>query len=49
VSLARRTWDFLKVRKRYWLLPAALIVVAMTAFIALTDISIGVPYIYNLF
>ncbi len=41
-----RAWDFLKVRKRYWLVPPLVIIFAIAAFVALTDVSIGVDHIY---
>ena len=41
--------EFLKVRKRYWLLPILLILGLISALIILTESSAIAPFIYTLF
>ena len=42
-----RAWDFLKVRKRYWLLPMAL-VIALFALLALLSVGSEGNFVYTL-
>ena len=42
-------WDFLKVRKKYWLMPILLVLVMFGALIILTQGSVISPFIYTLF
>ena len=42
-------WEFLKVRKRYWLLPIALVLILLGALIVFTESSAVAPFIYALF
>ena len=42
-------WDFLKVRKKWWLGPIILILVMMSLLIILTEGSAVAPFIYTLF
>jgi len=48
-SLIREFWDFLKVRKRYWLLPIFLVLGLLSALIIFTEGSAVAPFIYALF
>lgn len=48
-GLMRETWAFLRVRKRWWLLPVMLILAAMATFIVFAESSVAVPFIYTLF
>jgi hypothetical protein len=41
--------EFLKVRKRYWLLPIVLVLVLLGALIVFTETSALAPFIYALF
>jgi len=49
LSLMREFWDFLKVRKRYWLLPIFLVLGLPSALIIFTEGSAVAPFIYALF
>ena len=49
LDLAKDIWDFLKVRKKYWLAPLIITVVAMGALIFLTQGSVVAPFIYTIF
>ncbi len=42
-------WGFLKVRKRYWLLPIVLLLVMLGTLIVLTTGSALAPFVYTLF
>ena len=42
-------WEFLKFRKRYWLLPIFLILLFLGALIVFTESSAVAPFIYMLF
>ncbi|MBF0523324.1 MAG: hypothetical protein HQL24_09755 [Candidatus Omnitrophica bacterium] len=49
LSILKELWDFLKVRKRYWLLPIVIILVLLSLLIVLTQGSALSPFIYTLF
>lgn len=42
-------WDFLKVRKKYWLLPILIVLVLFGALIVLTQGTAIAPFIYTIF
>jgi len=42
-------WGFLKVRKKFWLLPIILVLLLFGALIVLTSGSAIAPFIYTLF
>jgi len=42
-------WDFLKVRKKYWLLPILIVLVLFGALIILTQGTAIAPFIYTIF
>ena len=42
-------WDFVKVRKKYWLLPVFFVLVMFGALIALTQGTLFAPLIYTIF
>ncbi len=48
-SIIRELWEFLKMRKRYWLLPIIFMLLLLSAFILFTESSIIAPFIYSLF
>ena len=49
VELIKDIWDFLKVRKKYWLAPLILTIVLLGALLFLTEGSIVAPFIYSIF
>lgn len=49
ISFLGEFWDFLKVRKKFWLLPIILTVVALGALIFLAQGSAVAPFVYTLF
>lgn len=48
-GLAKEFWDFLKHRKKYWLLPLVVLLVALGLLIVLSSNSAAAPFIYSLF
>ena len=48
-ELVRDIWDFLKVRKKYWLAPLIVTIVLMGALIVFTQGSVIAPFIYSIF
>ncbi len=49
LDLIKDIWDFLKVRKKYWLAPLILTIVLMGALIVVTQGSVVAPFIYSIF
>ena len=48
-SIISEFWEFLKIRKRYWLLPIVLVLFLLSALIVFTESSAVAPFIYALF
>ena len=42
-------WEFLKVRKKYWLMPILIVLVLFAALILLSQGSAVAPFIYTIF
>ena len=42
-------WDFLKTRKKWWLLPIMFFLILLGALLVLTEGSAVAPFIYTLF
>jgi len=42
-------WSFMKERKKFWLLPIVVVLVALSGLIVLTSGSVVAPFIYTLF
>ena len=42
-------WDFIKVRKKYWLLPILIVLVLFGALIVLSQGTAVAPFIYTIF
>ncbi|MEF9426751.1 MAG: DUF5989 family protein [Candidatus Mariimomonas ferrooxydans] len=49
LSIVREFWEFLKVRKKWWLAPIILFLILLGALIILTEGSALSPFIYTLF
>jgi hypothetical protein len=49
LRILREFWEFLKVRKRWWLLPIAVILAALGILLATSANSPLAPFIYSLF
>ena len=48
-DLAKDIWDFLRVRKKYWLAPLIITIILMGALIVFTQGSVVAPLIYTVF
>ena len=49
MDFIREFWEFLKVRKKYWLLPILLVLVLFGGLIVLSQGSAVAPFIYTIF
>ncbi len=49
IQFLKEFWDFLKVRKKYWLFPILIVLVLFGALIALTKGTAVAPFIYTIF
>tara|TARA_X000000368_G_C22394769_1_gene434856 strand:+ start:168 stop:317 length:150 start_codon:yes stop_codon:yes gene_type:complete len=49
MSFLKEFWYFLRVRKKYWLLPIILVLVLFGGLIILSQGSAVAPFIYTLF
>ena len=49
MSFIKEVWEFLKVRKKYWLLPILFVLVIFGGLIVLTQGSVFAPLIYTMF
>ncbi len=48
-DLLKDVWDFLKIRKKYWLAPLIISLIAMGALLVFTQGSVIAPFIYSIF
>ena len=48
-DLAKDIWDFLRVRKKYWLAPLIITIVLMGTLIFISQGSVIAPFIYSIF
>lgn len=49
LELFKDIWDFLRVRKKYWLAPLIITIVLMGSLIIFTQGSVVAPFIYSIF
>lgn len=49
MSLFRELWEFMRVRKKFWLLPIIVIMVLLGGLLVLAQGSAIAPFIYTLF
>jgi hypothetical protein len=49
VSFARELWTFLRVRKKFWLLPVIVIALVFGTLLTLAQTSALAPFVYALF
>ena len=49
VTLVREFWEFLRHRKKYWLLPIVVVLLMLGLIIVLTGHSALAPFIYTIF
>ena len=49
MDLIKEFWEFLRIRKKFWLLPIVMTLVLLGALIVFTESSALAPFIYTLF
>ena len=49
LDLTKDIWDYLKVRKKYWLAPLIITIVLMGVLIFYTQGTVIAPFIYSIF
>jgi len=49
VSILKEFWEFLRVRKKWWLFPIIIFLILLGALLVLTEGSAIAPFIYTLF
>ena len=49
ISILKEFWDFIRVRKRYWLLPIIIILLLLSLLVIFGQTSALSPFIYTLF
>ena len=49
MSLARELWAFMRVRKKWWLLPVLLVMLLVGALLVFAQGSALAPFIYTIF
>jgi len=49
MSIFKEIWDFMKVRKRYWLAPIIIILILLSLLIFFAQSTAVAPFIYTLF
>ena len=49
IDLIKDIWDYLKIRKKYWLAPIIITILLMGALILFTQGSVLAPFIYTIF
>lgn len=48
-SIFKELWDFMRARKRWWLLPIVVMLILLGLLIIFTEGSAVAPFIYTLF
>jgi uncharacterized protein DUF5989 len=48
-GITRELWDFLRVRKKWWLLPIILVLLAVGVLLVIAQGSVLAPFIYTVF
>jgi hypothetical protein len=49
MEFLKEFWEFLKVRKKYWLLPVIIVLLLFGGLIILSQGSVVAPFIYTIF
>ena len=49
LSILREFWSFLRIRKKWWLAPIVVLLLALGLILVLTEGSALAPFIYSLF
>lgn len=49
MSFLKELWNFLRVRKKFWLMPIILVMLLLGVLIVLAQGSVVAPFVYTLF
>ena len=49
LEMLKELWDFMKVRKKFWLAPIIIILVLFGLLLVFTETSAVAPFVYTLF
>lgn len=49
LSVLREMWEFIRLRKKYWLIPVIVVLLLVGILLFLTEGSAIAPFIYTLF
>ena len=49
MGIFKEFWEFMKIRKKFWLLPIIIILLLLSALMVFTETSAVAPFIYTLF
>tara|TARA_Y100001958_G_C21189253_1_gene517741 strand:- start:386 stop:535 length:150 start_codon:yes stop_codon:yes gene_type:complete len=49
MTFIKEFWEFLKIRKKFWLLPIILVLILFGGLIIFTQGSVVAPFIYTIF
>jgi len=49
MEFLKEFWEFLKIRKKYWLIPIIIVLVLFGGLIILSQGSVIAPFIYTIF
>jgi len=49
IAILKELWDFLKIRKKWWLAPIVIMLILLGLLIIFTESSAVAPFIYTLF
>jgi len=49
LAILKELWDFLKIRKKWWLAPIIIVLILLGLLIIFTESSAVAPFIYTLF
>ena len=49
MTFIKEFWEFLKIRKKYWLLPSIIVLIIFGGIIVLTQGTVISPFIYAIF
>ncbi|MBN2205802.1 MAG: hypothetical protein JW742_00215 [Candidatus Aminicenantes bacterium] len=49
LSILREMWEFIRLKKKYWLLPVIIVLLLLGALLFLSEGSAVAPLIYTLF
>jgi len=49
IDLLKDLWEFLRIRKKFWMAPIIIVLLLLGALIVLTQGSAVAPFIYTLF